>query len=97
MPARKSALLRASSTAARMASIGRAVPSYALLLVFFTLTGALGAPTTLPTLVLLAIPPILAGVHVAIREVDRDVVERVFFDTARSSFEGLLAGDGQAD
>jgi osmoprotectant transport system permease protein len=58
-----------------VANIGRAVPSYALLLVFFTLTGALGAPTTLPTLILLAIPPLLAGVHVAIREVDRDVIE----------------------
>jgi osmoprotectant transport system permease protein len=58
-----------------VASVGRAVPSYALLLLFFTLTGALGAPTTLPTLVLLAIPPLLAGVHVAISEVDRDIVE----------------------
>jgi len=58
-----------------VASTGRAVPSYALLLVFFTLTGALGAPTTLPTLVLLAIPPLLAGVHVALREVDRDMIE----------------------
>jgi osmoprotectant transport system permease protein len=58
-----------------VASIGRSVPSYALLLVFFTLTGAFGAPTTIPTLVLLAVPPLLAGVHVAIREVDRDVVE----------------------
>lgn len=34
---------------------------------------------------------------VAERSVDRDVVERVFFETARSSFERLLAGDGQAD
>jgi osmoprotectant transport system permease protein len=58
-----------------VASIGRAVPSYALLLVFFTLTGALGAPTTLPTLVLLAIPPLLVAVHVAIGQVDRDIVE----------------------
>ena len=58
-----------------VASIGRSVPSYALLLVFFTLTGAFGAPTTIPTLVLLAVPPLLAGVHVAISEVDRDVVE----------------------
>ncbi len=58
-----------------VASIGRAVPSYALLLVFFTLTGAFGAPTTIPTLVLLAVPPLLVGVHVAISEVDRDVVE----------------------
>jgi len=66
---------RWGTTVLNVASIGRAVPSYALLLVFFTLTGALGAPTTLPTLVLLAIPPLLAGVHVAIREVDRDVIE----------------------
>jgi len=58
-----------------VASIGRAVPSYALLLVFFTVTSSLGAPTTIPTLVLLAIPPLLAGVHVGISEVDRDVVE----------------------
>jgi osmoprotectant transport system permease protein len=58
-----------------VASLGRAVPSYALLLVFFTVTGALGAPTTIPTLVLLAIPPLLAGVYVGISEVDRDVVE----------------------
>ncbi len=58
-----------------VASIGRAVPSYALLLVFFTWTGALGAPTTIPTLVLLAVPPLLAGVHIAISEVDRDIVE----------------------
>jgi osmoprotectant transport system permease protein len=58
-----------------VASIGRAVPSYALLLVFFTVTRSLGAPTTVPTLVLLAIPPLLASVHVGIGEVDRDVVE----------------------
>lgn len=58
-----------------VASLGRAVPSYALLLLFFTITSSLGAPTTIPTLVLLAIPPILAGVHVGIGEVDRDVVE----------------------
>ncbi len=66
---------RFATTVTNLASIGRAVPSYALLLLFFTLTGALGAPTTLPTLVLLAIPPLLAGVHVAIRGVDPDVIE----------------------
>jgi len=66
---------RLGATVLNVANIGRAIPSYALLLVFFTLTGALGAPTTLPTLILLAIPPLLAGVHVAIREVDRDVIE----------------------
>jgi osmoprotectant transport system permease protein len=66
---------RWGTTVTNVASLGRSVPSYALLLVFFTLTGAFGAPTTIPTLVLLAVPPLLAGVHVAIREVDRDVVE----------------------
>jgi osmoprotectant transport system permease protein len=66
---------RWGTTVMNVASIGRAVPSYALLLVFFTFTGALGAPTTLPTLVLLAVPPLLAGVHIAISEVDRDIVE----------------------
>jgi osmoprotectant transport system permease protein len=66
---------RWGTTVTNIASLGRSVPSYALLLVFFTLTGALGAPTTIPTLVLLAVPPLLAGVHVAIGEVDRDVVE----------------------
>jgi osmoprotectant transport system permease protein len=66
---------RWGTTVTNVASIGRSVPSYALLLVFFTMTGAFGAPTTIPTLVLLAIPPLLAGIHVAIREVDRDVVE----------------------
>jgi len=66
---------RWGTTVTNVASLGRAIPSYALLLVFFTLTGALGAPTTIPTLVLLAIPPILVGVHVAIRGVDRDIVE----------------------
>jgi osmoprotectant transport system permease protein len=58
-----------------VASVGRAIPSYALLIVFFTLTGALGAPSTIPTLVLLAIPPLLAGAYVAISEVDADLVE----------------------
>jgi osmoprotectant transport system permease protein len=66
---------RLGTAVTNVASFGRSVPSYALLLVFFTLTGAFGAPTTIPTLVLLAVPPLLAGVHVAIREVDRDTVE----------------------
>ncbi len=66
---------RGGAAVLNIASLGRAVPSYALLIVFFTLTGALGAPSTIPTLVLLAIPPLLAGVYIGIREVDRDIVE----------------------
>lgn len=66
---------RWGTTVLNIASLGRAVPSYALLLLFFTITRSLGAPTTIPTLVLLAVPPLLAGVHAGIGGVDRDVVE----------------------
>jgi osmoprotectant transport system permease protein len=66
---------RWGTTVMNVASLGRAIPSYALLLLFFTITSTLGGPTTIPTLVVLAIPPLLAGVHVGLSEVDRDVVE----------------------
>ena len=57
-----------------LANLGRSIPSYALLLFFFGFFG-LGAATTLPTLVVLAIPPLMGGAHVALRAVDRDIVE----------------------
>jgi osmoprotectant transport system permease protein len=57
-----------------VANLGRAVPSYALLLIFFTFFG-IGFGAALPALVLLAIPPILTNTYVALREVDRDTVE----------------------
>ena len=58
-------------------NIGRAVPSYALLFVFFPLfgLGLGGFATPFPALVLLAIPPILTNAYYGLREVDRDVVE----------------------
>jgi osmoprotectant transport system permease protein len=56
------------------ANLGRAVPSYALLLVFFPIFG-LGFGTAFPALVLLAIPPILTNAYVGLRDVDRDTVE----------------------
>jgi osmoprotectant transport system permease protein len=56
------------------ANLGRAVPSYALLLMFFPLFG-LGFGTAFPALVLLAIPPILTNTYVGLRDVDRDTVE----------------------
>jgi len=56
------------------ANVGRAVPSYALLLLLFPLFG-LGFATALPALVLLAIPPILTNAYVAIQGVDADLVE----------------------
>lgn len=57
-----------------VANLGRAIPSYALLLIFFTFFG-IGFATTFPALLALTIPPVLTSTYVGIREVDRDVVE----------------------
>ena len=57
-----------------IANIGRAIPSYALLLIFFTFFG-IGFATVFPALLVLTIPPILTSTYVGIREVDRDTVE----------------------
>lgn len=56
------------------AGLGRAVPSYALLLLFIPFLG-LGFASALPALVLLGIPPILVNAAAGIREVDGDAVE----------------------
>jgi osmoprotectant transport system permease protein len=70
-----------------LANIGRAVPSYAVMVmimpVALTLAPTLGYDprlglTFLPiylAMVLLAIPPILVGAYAGLREVDRDLVE----------------------
>jgi osmoprotectant transport system permease protein len=65
---------RGGVVAIGVANVGRAVPSYALLLLLFPLFG-LGFATALPALVLLAIPPILTNAYVAVRGVDADLVE----------------------
>jgi osmoprotectant transport system permease protein len=65
---------RAGSAAVNVAGIGRAIPSYALLILFFPIFG-FGLVAPLLALVLLAIPPILANVYVGLRGVDREVVE----------------------
>lgn len=57
-----------------IANIGRAVPSYALLLIFFTFFG-IGFATAFPALLVLTIPPILTSTYVGVREVDREMVE----------------------
>lgn len=70
---------RAGFVAINVANIGRALPSMALLAlalpVAFSLGLGLGFWPTLLALVPLGIPPILTNSYVAIREVDRDVVE----------------------
>jgi osmoprotectant transport system permease protein len=66
---------RAAFVTVSVANLGRSVPSYALLLIFFTVVNQVGFAPAIPALVLLAIPPILTNTYVALREVDRDTVE----------------------
>lgn len=78
---------RFANLAINLANIGRAVPSYglmvALLPIFLLLAPALGYDpalglTFLPlfaSMTLLAIPPILVNTYAALREVDRDLIE----------------------
>jgi osmoprotectant transport system permease protein len=70
---------RAGFVAINVANIGRALPSFALLgfglLVAIPLGLGLGFWPTMFALVPLAIPPIVTNTFVAIREVDRDVVD----------------------
>jgi osmoprotectant transport system permease protein len=65
---------RGGLLAIAIANLGRAVPSYALLLVFLPFFG-LGESSAIPALVLLAIPPILVNTYAGLRGVDRDLVE----------------------
>lgn len=65
---------RAEQVATAVAGLGRAVPSYALLILFVPLFG-LGFASALPALILLAIPPILVNTVAGIRDVDADTVE----------------------
>jgi len=57
-----------------IANIGRAIPSYALLVIMVILTG-LGNEPIIVALTLLAIPPILTNGYVAIQSVDADTIE----------------------
>jgi osmoprotectant transport system permease protein len=65
---------RGGALAINIAGIGRAIPSYALLLVFFPILG-FGLLTPLVALVLLSIPPILANTHIGLRGVDHETVD----------------------
>ncbi|MEO7665820.1 MAG: ABC transporter permease [Dehalococcoidia bacterium] len=65
---------RGERIATAVAGLGRAVPSYALLILFVPFLG-LGFSSALPALVLLAIPPILLNTVAGIQDVDRDTIE----------------------
>jgi len=55
-------------------NLGRAVPSYAMLVIFVPILH-IGFTNALAALVLLAIPPILTNTYAAMQGVDRDMVE----------------------
>jgi osmoprotectant transport system permease protein len=67
---------RASFLAISVSNVGRAVPSIALIAVFYAFIPRLAnfATVTL-ALALLAIPPILTNTYVGVRQVDRDTVD----------------------
>ena len=55
-------------------NLGRAVPSYAMLVIFVPLLG-IGFLNALAALILLAIPPILTNTYAGMQGVDREMVE----------------------
>ena len=72
---------RGATAAINIANIGRAVPSYAVIVIILPISLQLSPeygldliPTFL-AMVLLAIPPILVNAYAGLREVDRDLVE----------------------
>jgi osmoprotectant transport system permease protein len=74
---------RGSFMAISLANIGRAVPSYAVLVILFPLSIVFARVTgteiallaTFLAMLLLAIPPIVTNTFIGLREVDRDLVE----------------------
>ena len=72
---------RGANLAINLANIGRAVPSYAVIVIILPISLALSPSlglNVIPTflaMVLLAIPPILVNAYAGLREVDRDLVE----------------------
>jgi osmoprotectant transport system permease protein len=72
---------RAANLAINIANIGRALPSYAVILMIlpislaFSPTLGLDPIPTFTAMTLLAIPPILVGAYSGLRAVDRDLIE----------------------
>ncbi|HEX5828025.1 MAG TPA: ABC transporter permease [Candidatus Limnocylindrales bacterium] len=72
---------RGATAAINIANVGRAVPSYAVIVIVLPISLQLSPEygldliPTLLAMVLLAIPPILVNAFAGLREVDRDLVE----------------------
>ena len=65
---------RGAGAVVALGNVGRAVPSYAMLVIFVPLLG-IGFWNALAALVLLSIPPILTNSYAGLQGVDRDIVE----------------------
>jgi osmoprotectant transport system permease protein len=66
---------KGGALAVNISNIGRAVPTFAVLvLLLLTPIGKWGEGPTVVALVLFAVPPLLTNAYVGMREVDRDVV-----------------------
>jgi len=67
---------RGGALAVNISNIGRAVPTFAVLvLLLLTPVGNWGEGPTVVALVLFAVPPLLTNAYVGMREVDRGVVQ----------------------
>jgi len=64
---------RGGGTVVALSNMTRAIPTYALLVIFVVASGKLGAPTVIPALAIFAIPPLLANAYLGLREVDPEV------------------------
>ncbi|MGW0080267.1 ABC transporter permease [Streptomyces sp. NPDC003393] len=67
---------KGGTLAVNLANVGRAVPTFAVLvLLLLTPVGQWGEGPTVVALVLFAVPPLLTNAYVGMREVDRSVVQ----------------------
>lgn len=66
---------RGGALAVNLGNIGRAVPTFAVLVLLAIGPLGFGPRATITALVLFAVPPILTNGYVGMREVDRDVVQ----------------------
>ncbi|WP_030344528.1 ABC transporter permease [Streptomyces sp. NRRL S-1022] len=67
---------RGGALAVNISNVGRAVPTFAVLvLLLLTPVGRWGEGPTVVALVLFAVPPLLTNAYVGVREVDRSVVQ----------------------
>lgn len=66
---------RGGGLAVNISNAGRAIPTFAILVLLATVPQFFGNPGTIVALVVFAIPPILTNSYVGMREVDRDVKE----------------------